>query len=81
MIRYDKNTKDFIRDLFRYFVGISIIVGFFLVLYKLVEAGEYKDAVISLISALSGSVVTIVAFEFGSSRSSQIKDENLKNQS
>lgn len=74
-MKYDRQTKEFIADMFKYAVGMTIIIGFFLVFYKLVEAGDYKEAVLSLIGAIGGSVVTIVAYEFGSSRSSQRKDE------
>lgn len=78
-MKYDRPTRDLVADVFKYTVGMSIIIGFFLVFYKLVEAGDYKEAVISLIASIGGSVVTIVAYEFGSSRSSQRKDE-LRNQ-
>ena len=76
-MKYDRQTRDFIADIFKYTVGLTIIIGFFLIFYKLVSLGDYKEAVISLISAIAASVMTVVTYEFGSSRSSQRKDENL----
>lgn len=74
-MKYNKEARDLIRDLFRYLVGISIIAGVFIVLYKMVPLEGYKEAVIALVGALAGALGTIVTYEFGSSRSSQIKDE------
>lgn len=78
-MKYDRQTKDLIADLFKYAVGLTVLIGFFIVFYKLVDKGSYVEAVISLVGAISGSVITIVSYEFGSSRSSQRKDELREN--
>lgn len=77
-MKYDRNTRDFVRDMFRLFVGLTVLIGFFIVLFKMIPMLEYKEALIALIGALAGAVGTIVTYEFGSSRSSQQKDENRK---
>ena len=79
-MKYDKNTRDFIRDMFRLVVGLTVLIGFFIVLFKMIPMLEYKEALIALIGALAGAVGTIVTYEFGSSRSSQMKDERNQNQ-
>ncbi len=58
-----------------------VCVGFFGLIFTLIfhqVPQQNHDIVIALIGAISGSVTTIVAFYFGSSKSSQTKDETIQ---
>lgn len=77
-MKYDKNTQNLVADVFKYLIGIIIIVGFIIILMLIIPKEGYKEALIALIGALGGAVTTIVSYEFGSSRSSQRKDELMR---
>lgn len=57
------------------FILLSLLV---MVLCFVTVPKENHDIVITLVGAITGSVVTIVAFYFGSSSSSKDKDATIK---
>lgn len=77
-MNYNRQTKDFLRDLFRYTVGLTILIGFIIIMFQMVKTGKYTEAITTLIGTLSGALLTIVYYEFGDSRNSQLKDEIAK---
>jgi len=66
----------------RYVLGGLIVVGFFtlliLLICKTIPEGN-SEMLHMVVGALIGSFVTVVGFYYGSSRSSQDKDEKLRN--
>jgi hypothetical protein len=71
-----KNTK----DIFQYVLGGTIVIGFFLLLYMLInnEIPVANSEVLNLvIGALIGSFATVVGYFYGSSKGSSEKTELL----
>jgi len=67
--------------IFRYLLAIAISLGFFgflVALIKFALPNENKDLLYIVAGALISSFNTIVNYEWGSSRSSALKDDKLR---
>jgi drug/metabolite transporter (DMT)-like permease len=67
-----------LKDIFQYVLGGLIVIGFFILLYKLINAEvpeTNKDLLNLVVGALIGSFATVVGYFYGSSKSSSEKDE------
>ncbi|MEI7831279.1 MAG: hypothetical protein WCI31_15985 [Prolixibacteraceae bacterium] len=60
-------------------LAIVITVGFFFVLLLMIFRGGFESTVNILVGALAGSYVTVVSFNFSSTRNSQEKTEMIYN--
>jgi len=60
-------------------LGVLIVLGFFAVLVMLIIRGGAEATVNILIGALAGAFMTVVGYNFGTSRSSAEKTEMLYN--
>jgi len=67
------------KDIFFYALGALIVIGFFVTLAFLIIKGTNPDAVNLVIGALLGAFGTVVGYFYGSSKSSQSKDETISN--
>lgn len=67
------------KDIFMYSLGSIIVVGFFVVLIFLIISNKYPDSVNLVIGALIGSFTSVVAFNFGTTKSSADKTEMIYN--
>lgn len=61
-------------------LAIVMVVGFFSIMITLIVLDKYGEAILTMIGALTGSVVTIINYEWGSSKGSSDKNEIIKNQ-
>jgi len=71
-----KNAKDY----FQYILGGLIVIGFFILLYLLVnaEVPEKNQGLLNLVvGALIGSFATVVSYFYGSSKGSAEKTDLL----
>ena len=64
---------------FFYGLGILIVLGFFAVLIALILKGGAEATVNIMIGSLAGSFMTVVGYNFGSSRSSAEKTDMIYN--
>lgn len=70
-------------DVLQFVTAISVLVAFLVIVFVLLFRpipDANKDAVMLLLGAISGSVGTMVAFYYGSSKGSAKKDEVIKEQ-
>jgi drug/metabolite transporter (DMT)-like permease len=69
------------KDLFQYILGGLIVIGFFILLYLLVnaEVPEKNQGLLNLVvGALIGSFATVVSYFYGSSKGSAEKTDLLQ---
>lgn len=76
-MKYDKQTQNLVHDIFKYSIGLIIVIGLFVVLRDLIHRGD-KDNIYTIVGAIAGAAITIFNYEFGSSNSSQKKDEFME---
>ena len=67
------------KDIAMYILGAIITIGFFATLIFMIVKGTYESSVNLIVGALVGSFTTIVAFFYGSSKSSADKTEMIHN--
>lgn len=67
------------KDIAMYILGAIITIGFFATLIFMIIKGTYESSVNLIVGALVGSFTTIVAFFYGSSKSSADKTEMIHN--
>jgi hypothetical protein len=70
-----------IREIFQYILGGLIVVGFFILLYLLVNSEvpeKNKDLLNLIVGALIGNFGLVVGYFYGSSAGSARKDEILQ---
>jgi len=72
-------TEQLIKLSFQYLLAVIIVVGFFSVLLKLIDSESNHDITLMIVGALVGAFATIVGFFFGSSKSSEDKNEMITN--
>jgi hypothetical protein len=65
------------KDLAMYVLGAVVTIGFFLTLIYMIVSGSYESSVNLIVGALVGSFTTVVAYFFGSSKSSADKTEMI----
>jgi hypothetical protein len=75
-MKYDKSTRDLIREIFKIILAFAMVYGCFSVLLKMIPLEGFSDVIKTMVGVLVGCVATIYTYEFGSSRGSQTKDEN-----
>lgn len=61
-------------------LAIVMVAGFFGIMITLLVLDKYGEAVLTMVGALTGSVLTIINYEWGSSKGSAEKNEIFKNQ-
>ena len=67
------------KDIAMYALGGLIAFGFFATLIFMIMKGTYESSVNLIVGALVGSFTTVVAFFYGSSKSSSDKTEMIHN--
>lgn len=67
------------KDIAMYILGALVAIGFFATLIFMILKGSYESSVNLIVGALVGSFTTIVAYFFGSSKSSADKTEMIHN--
>ena len=67
------------KDIAMYILGALVTIGFFATLIFMILKGSYESSVNLIVGALVGSFTTIVAYFFGSSKSSTDKTEMIHN--
>lgn len=67
------------KDIAMYILGALVTIGFFATLIFMILKGSYESSVNLIVGALVGSFTTIVAYFFGSSKSSVDKTEMIHN--
>jgi amino acid transporter len=68
-------------DVIKTLASITVLVAFLVVLYALIFKiipPENKEALINILGIIEGAVMAIISFYFGSSKSSQAKDEHIQ---
>lgn len=65
------------KELFRLILAIVMISGFFAVMGFMILKDKYSEAVLTMVGALTGSVLTIINYEWGSSKGSSEKNDIL----
>lgn len=71
-MKIDKNSKEF----FRMILAVVMIIGFFGVLISMMLMdNKFEGAVLTMVGALTGAVLTIINYEWGSSKSSADKND------
>jgi hypothetical protein len=68
-----------LKDIFMYVLGALIVIGFFVTLIFLIKAGTFENTLNLVVGALIGAFATVVSYFYGSSKSSQNKDETISN--
>lgn len=69
-----KITKDS-KEVFRMVLAIVMVTGFFSVMLAFIILDKYGEAVLTMVGALTGSVLTIINYEWGSSKGSADKTD------
>lgn len=65
------------KDIAMYVLGAVIAIGFFATLIYMIGKGTYESSVNLIVGALVGSFTTVVAFFYGSSKTSADKTEMI----
>jgi len=68
-----------IKEIFFYFQGTIIIIGFFITLIYLIYTGKSPESVALVIGALIGAFLQTVNYNYGSTKGSAEKTEMLYN--
>ncbi len=67
------------KEIFMYALGAVVIIGFFTILWFLIKQQTFESTINLAIGALIGAFATIVGYFYGSSKSSNSKDETISN--
>jgi len=66
------------KELYRYFLGGFIVLVFTALLFTLIFVEGYQEQVVLMIGSVIGYAGAVLQFEFGSSKGSKDKAEQLK---
>ncbi len=75
-----KNSIMKTKEIFMYSFAALVVVGFFAVLFYMIQIGTYETSINLIVGALIGAFTIIVGYFFGSSKGSSDKNEMIKKQ-